>query len=120
MTQLREEINHHLKEKMESRLKTRWSELELDSQRLQQELAILWDKSDITEELSRLKEHLLHYRNLLQSDHAQGKKLDFYTQELLREVNTIGSKSPMAQLTHIVVTAKTEIEKLREQVQNIE
>lgn len=114
------QVNQHLKDKMQTRLKARWSDLEIDSQRFQQELALLWDKSDITEELSRLKEHLQHYRKLLSSTNVQGKKLDFYTQELLREVNTIGSKSPMVQLTHIVVTAKTEIEKLREQVQNIE
>jgi uncharacterized protein (TIGR00255 family) len=120
MNTMREEINRLLRERMESRLKARWSELDLDVQRLQQELAILWDKADITEEMGRLKEHLHHYRNLLLASDAQGKKLDFYTQELLREVNTIGSKSPLAQLTHLVVTAKTEIEKLREQVQNIE
>lgn len=120
MGELSSEVNQFLREKMEARLKVRWSELQLDQQRFQQELAILWDKADITEELGRLKEHSLHYRNLLQSEGSQGKKLDFYTQELLREVNTIGSKSPMAQLTHLVVTAKTEIEKLREQVQNIE
>lgn len=120
MNGIREEINRQLKEKMEARLKARWADLEMDTQRMQQELALLWDKSDITEEMGRLKEHLQHYRKLLLSSETQGKKLDFYTQELLREVNTIGSKSPMAQLTHLVVTAKTEIEKLREQVQNIE
>jgi uncharacterized protein (TIGR00255 family) len=120
MTGLTTETNQQLREKMESRLKVRWSEIQLDQQRFQQELALLWDKADITEELGRLKEHMIHYSNLLQSEGSQGKKLDFYTQELLREVNTIGSKSPMAQLTHLVVTAKTEIEKLREQVQNIE
>ncbi len=120
MNILRDEINRQLKDKMEARLKTRWNELELDVQRFQQEWALLWDKADITEEMGRLKEHLQHYRKLLTSGAAQGKKLDFYTQELLREVNTIGSKSPLAQLTHLVVTAKTEIEKLREQVQNIE
>lgn len=114
------EINHQLREKMESRLRSRWQELSMDQQRFQQELALLWDKADITEELGRLKEHITHYRNLLTGEESQGKKLDFYTQELLREVNTIGSKSPLAPLTHLVVSAKTEIEKLREQVQNIE
>jgi uncharacterized protein (TIGR00255 family) len=120
MNVVRDDINRQLREKMEARLKVRWAELEFDSQRLQQELALLWDKADVTEEMSRLREHLQHYRHLLTSQGTQGKKLDFYTQELLREVNTIGSKSPLAQLTHLVVAAKTEIEKLREQVQNIE
>ena len=120
MNTLRDDVNRQLKEKMEARLKARWADQEMDAQRLQQELALLWDKADITEEMGRLKEHLQHYGNLLKGASAQGKKLDFYTQELLREVNTVGSKSPLAQLTHLVVAAKTEIEKLREQVQNIE
>jgi uncharacterized protein (TIGR00255 family) len=78
------------------------------------------EKSDINEELIRLKEHIQNYRQIIGSNNAQGKKLDFYTQELLREVNTIGSKSSVSKLTQIVVEAKTLIERLREQVQNVE
>lgn len=114
------DINEQLKEKLDTRLKARWPDIAVDVQRFQQELALLWDKADITEEITRLTEHLKHYRQLLLSTKVQGKKLDFYTQELLREMNTIGSKSPSVSLTQLVVTAKTDIEKLREQVQNIE
>jgi uncharacterized protein (TIGR00255 family) len=68
----------------------------------------------------RLKEHIKNYRNVFGQNNASGKKLDFYTQELLREVNTIGSKSSVSKLTAIVVESKTLIERLREQVQNLE
>lgn len=93
---------------------------EVDSQRLLQEVVIQLDKSDIAEELSRLEEHLTNYLEILKSSHAEGKKLDFYTQELLREMNTIGSKSQVAEVTQSVVQSKTLIERLREQVQNVE
>ena len=78
------------------------------------------DKSDISEEIVRFRSHLKNYENLAMSKESQGKKLDFYCQELLREANTIGSKAPIPELTELVVEAKTLIEKLREQVQNIE
>jgi len=87
---------------------------------LSQEVVIQVERSDINEELSRLKEHIRNYRSLLAAAEPVGKKLDFYTQELLREVNTIGSKSSVSKLTQIVVQAKTLIERLREQVQNVE
>ncbi len=117
---VREEANKNLLERFESRVKAKLTTVEFDSARLSQEIVIQLEKSDINEELARLKEHLRNYRELLKGDEAQGKKLDFYTQELLREVNTIGSKSSVARLTQIVVEAKTLIERLREQVQNVE
>ena len=92
----------------------------VDGQRIAQEIVIQLDRADISEELARLKEHLKAYRSLLTSSEPQGKKLDFYAQELLREVNTIGSKSQIAKLTALVVDAKTVVEKIREQVQNVE
>lgn len=91
-----------------------------DPARLALETAILIDKMDVREEIVRLREHLKACLELLQSGDAKGKKLDFYCQELLREVNTIGSKSQLAMLTQAVVDAKSVIEKFREQVQNIE
>lgn len=91
-----------------------------DDQRIAQEVVMQLDRSDITEELTRLREHIKAYRALLQSAEPQGKKLDFYAQELLREVNTIGSKSHIARLTSLVVDAKTIVEKIREQIQNAE
>lgn len=117
---VREEVNQGLQAKVEQKLKARFSGAELDPARLSQEVVFLLDKSDINEELVRLREHLKNYRALLGTQGSLGKKLDFYTQELLREVNTIGSKSSVSQLTQNVVEAKTLIERLREQVQNIE
>lgn len=120
VSKIREEVNQTLQQKVEQKLKAKMAGAELDPARLSQEVVFLLDKSDINEELVRLKEHLKNYRSLCSSQGALGKKLDFYTQELLREVNTIGSKSSVSQLTQSVVEAKTLIERLREQVQNIE
>ena len=116
----REEANQILLEKFEQKIKSKLEGLEIDSSRLSQEVVIQIEKSDINEELSRLKEHIQNYAKLLGDSGAQGKKLDFYTQELLREINTIGSKSSLSKLTQNVVQAKTLIERLREQVQNVE
>lgn len=120
MAEVREEANQALAAKFEAKLKSRLSDVVIDSARLSQEVVIQLEKSDINEELSRLREHLKNYRHLLSQAVAQGKKLDFYTQELLREVNTIGSKSGVSKLTQAVVEAKTLIERVREQVQNVE
>jgi uncharacterized protein (TIGR00255 family) len=81
---------------------------------------LLVEKSDISEELNRLTTHLHRFSELLSGKDSQGKKLDFYVQELLREVNTVGSKSAISDMTEAVVEMKTVIERLREQVQNIE
>jgi uncharacterized protein (TIGR00255 family) len=116
----REEANQILLEKFEQKIKSKLEGLEIDSSRLSQEVVIQIEKSDINEELSRLKEHIQNYTKLIHESGAQGKKLDFYTQELLREINTIGSKSSLSKLTQNVVQAKTLIERLREQVQNVE
>lgn len=105
------------------RLKTKLTALQaeqMDASRLALETALLLDKMDVHEEVVRLKEHIKACRSLLQGHQAKGKKLDFYGQELLREVNTIGSKSQLASLTQAVVESKAIIEKIREQVQNIE
>lgn len=117
---IRDEVNQQIHSKLEQKMKAKLPNVEIDPQRLSQEVAILLEKSDINEELVRLFEHVKNYRHLLSQDEPLGKKLDFYTQELLREVNTIGSKSSVSQLTQIVVEAKTIIERLREQVQNVE
>ncbi len=107
----------------EARLKSRLATMdsgELDASRLALETALMIDKMDVHEEVIRLIEHVKACRALIQDDSARGKKLDFYCQELLREVNTIGSKSQLASLTQVVVDAKSIIETFREQVQNIE
>lgn len=120
ITSLREEANVQLQEKYEQKIRSRLKGNEIDTTRLSQEIVIQLEKADINEELSRLAEHIKNYRQLIGSQSAEGKKLDFYTQELLREVNTIGSKSQVAKITQAVVEAKTLIERLREQVQNVQ
>jgi uncharacterized protein (TIGR00255 family) len=93
---------------------------EVDAQRLAQEVAILADKADVTEELTRLAAHVAEVRRLTDEDGANGRRLDFLTQELNREVNTIGAKSQSAAVASRVVDAKAEVERLREQIQNVE
>lgn len=94
--------------------------LDLDPIRLAQETAIMADKSDVTEEITRLGSHMAQFRAFLVSDEPVGRRLDFLLQEFLREVNTLSSKIANASIAHLGVEMKNEIEKLREQVQNIE
>ena len=92
----------------------------LDDARLAQEVAIMADRCDITEELVRMHSHINQFEALLQSEDAEGKKIDFLLQEMNREINTIGSKSNNAEIARQVIEAKSELGKLREQAQNIE
>ncbi len=94
--------------------------LDLDPIRLAQETAIMADKSDVTEEITRLASHITQFQAFLASDEPVGRRLDFLLQEFLREVNTLSSKIANANIAHLGVEMKNEIEKLREQVQNIE
>lgn len=93
---------------------------QLDEQRLAQEVAIMADRSAIAEETVRLRSHIAQMRETMALDQPVGRKLDFIVQELNREVNTISSKSQDIPITQMVVEAKAEIEKMREQVQNVE
>ncbi|MEO2054002.1 MAG: YicC/YloC family endoribonuclease [Nitrospira sp.] len=106
------------------RLKKRASELsqglQVDPVRLSQEVALFAERCDISEERSRLKTHLVEFRKMLQKKEAVGRALDFLIQEMNREVNTIGSKANDASISLNVVALKGELEKMREQVQNIE
>lgn len=92
----------------------------LDPVRLNQEAAILADKSDVSEEIVRLHSHIKQFREIMDAGESQGRKLNFLIQEFNREFNTIGSKAGKAALSHQVVDLKSELEKIREQVQNIE
>lgn len=92
----------------------------LDPQRLAQEVAILSDKTDVTEEIVRLRSHISQFSLFMGEEVAVGRKLDFLIQEFLREVNTIASKINDASIAHLTVALKSELEKMREQVQNIE
>ncbi len=94
--------------------------IDIDENRLEQEIVLLADKMDIAEEICRLKQHLLEFRNVLILGGVVGRKLDFILQEVFREVNTIGSKMSILPVTKIIVDIKVIIEQMREQAQNIE
>ena len=114
--ELLEERENKLTERLEKLL----GNVQLDPQRLAQEVAILADKTDVTEEIVRLSSHINQFRAFLGSEEATGRKIDFLLQEFLREVNTMASKINDAAIAHLTVALKAELEKMREQVQNIE
>jgi len=107
-------------EKLLERLSRLNGELTFDPQRVAQEVAVFADRCDISEEIVRLRSHLQQFRGLYASEEPVGRQMDFLVQEMNREVNTMGSKSNDAELTRLVVALKAELEKIREQVQNVE
>ena len=108
--------------KLEKRVKEILKTDEIDKSRLAQEVVIYADKCSIEEEITRLKSHIYQFRNLIASNENEpiGKKLDFIIQEMNRETNTIGSKANNLEITNGVIDIKTELEDIREQIQNIE
>ena len=88
-------------------------------ERIIQEASIMGEKADITEEITRLKSHFEQFNNILDNEYPVGKKLDFLSQEIHRELNTIASKSSKQVIITTIVEAKAEIDRIREQVQNI-
>ncbi len=108
------------KTKLTKRISDILEKKQVDSLRLEEEIAYLVDRSDITEEAVRFKSHLKQFRGAFTKKGPVGKRLNFLLQELNREANTIGSKAANAEIATVVVSVKEEIEKMREQVQNIE
>ena len=106
--------------RLRSRLKELVDDERIDRDRLEMEIALLADRLDVTEECVRLRSHLELFRQSLNSEDPEGRKLNFISQEINREVNTIGSKSNDAEIAHLAVEMKDELEKIREQVQNVE
>lgn len=106
--------------KLESRIKEIARNQEMDEARLAQEVVIYADKCSVEEEITRLKSHILQFEKLLHTEESIGKKLDFIIQEMNRETNTIGSKANHLGITNDVIDVKTELENIREQIQNIE
>jgi uncharacterized protein (TIGR00255 family) len=109
----------------QQRLKERISVLtqnviEIDPGRIAQEAAILADRSDVSEEIVRSESHLKQFRQIMQNDEAAGRKLNFLLQEFHREFNTMGAKVGNADVSHLIIDVKSELEKMREQIQNIE
>ncbi|AST92110.1 YicC/YloC family endoribonuclease [Sutcliffiella cohnii] len=107
------------KERLEKRMKD-WVQGSVDEQRIATEVAIFADRSDINEELQRIQSHVHQFQRTLETDGPIGRKLDFIIQELNRETNTIGSKSNDAKISNTVINMKACLEKMKEQVQNIE
>jgi uncharacterized protein (TIGR00255 family) len=111
-----QEYRKRLEDNIEKMLK----DVAIDEVRLAQEVALFAEKSDITEEIVRIRSHLTQFREYISLDDAVGRRLDFLIQEINREVNTIGSKASDTIIAKVVVEMKAEVEKLREQVQNVE
>ena len=94
--------------------------IELDDERLLKEISFFADRADVSEELTRVESHLAQFAHHLRSNEPVGRTLEFITQEIFRELNTLGAKANDAFISQRVVGAKAELEKIREQVQNIE
>jgi len=113
-----------VREEMAAALRRRLAELlgahPLDETRVAQEVALLVDRSDVSEEIDRLRSHVEHFRAVMRESAAAGKRLDFLTQEVFRELNTLGAKCRNAEMTRAVLDAKVLCEQIREQVQNVE
>ncbi|NOX99020.1 MAG: YicC family protein [Verrucomicrobia bacterium] len=105
---------------LHQRLKEAGLEIDLNDDRLLREIGLFADRCDISEEITRACSHIKQFRSYMESDDAVGRSLDFLCQELNREINTIGSKANDAEIAQHVVETKTELEKIREQVQNIQ
>lgn len=108
------------REQLHARVKEAGLDVPMDDERLLKEVVIFADRCDITEELTRMDSHLKQFREHLNSNEPVGRTLDFLAQEMNREINTIGSKGNAAEISQQVVKMKAELEKIREQVQNIE
>lgn len=108
------------KKRMEQKIKEVLEDATIDEQRILTEVAIFADKVAVAEETVRLRSHIKQFEDLLVSEGAVGRKLDFIVQEMNRETNTIGSKAQDIEIAHTVVDIKSEIEKIREQIQNME
>ena len=107
------------KEKLQKRVSKLMDNAAIDEQRFAQEVAMLADRTDISEELVRIRSHIDQFKALLELEEPTGKRLSFLLQELSREINTVGSKSGTGAIINIVVDFKNQLEKIREQVQNV-
>ncbi len=107
------------KEKLYKRISELMDKVNIDEQRMAQEVAILVDRTDVSEELVRIRSHINQFYTFLELEEPTGKRLSFLLQELSREINTIGSKSGTGDMINIVVDFKNQLEKIREQIQNV-
>ena len=114
------EIITRYREQLQARIKDAGLDVPLDDERLVKEVVFFADRADISEEITRLSSHLKQFQDCLKSNEPVGRTLDFLAQEMGREINTIGSKANAAEISQQVVKMKAELEKIREQIQNIE
>jgi uncharacterized protein (TIGR00255 family) len=111
----------HYQERLKERIKALTKDtVQIDPERIAQEAAYLAERSDISEEIVRVGSHIKQFRLIMNSEDSSGRKLNFLLQELNREFNTIGSKTEKINISHMIVDIKSELEKMREQVQNVE
>ena len=108
------------RERLSARMKELLGDATVDPVRITQEAALFADKADVAEELTRLTSHLDQFEKLVLGDEPAGRRMEFLVQEMMREVNTTGSKSPSAEIANVVVELKAELERIREQVANVE
>ena len=116
----KEDLAEAQRGRLEQRLATLAADLQVDEQRLAQEAALLADRADIAEEITRFAAYLERFADTLEEGGPQGKRLDFILQESLREANTMGSKARGLEVSNVVIDMKTELERMREQVANVE
>lgn len=123
ITAIRQRVPHVVtiyRQRLQQRIQELFQQFELDVDRLSQEAILFAERSDVTEELTRLESHVLAFERLLSSPQAVGRKIEFLVQEMHREINTIASKSNDADISQRVVEVKSEFERIREQIQNVE
>jgi uncharacterized protein (TIGR00255 family) len=113
-------VTQGARDRIRERIQVLLGEVPVDEGRLAQEAAILADKSDITEEVVRLRSHLEQFRDQCQAEGPRGRQLEFLLQEIHREINTVGSKANDLAIAQQVIQAKAQLERVREQVQNVE
>lgn len=120
ITSISSELSVDIKERLTERIKSLLGDIKLDEGRILQEVALLIEKTDISEEITRIDSHLLAMKRLLTEGDTVGRKIEFILQELFREVNTISSKTSDYRISSVLVEMKAEIERMREQSQNIQ
>ena len=121
LVEIKEQVGDNYYKMLIKRINTKLKDVPVssDDPQLLKELALFAERSDITEELVRLDSHIMQFKNIIKHEGTIGKKLDFLVQEMMRETNTIGAKANSADISVLVINLKSEIEKIREQIQNI-
>ena len=113
-------LDIHIRKRLEEKLKNANLPIDTNDERLLKEVLFYADKADVTEEITRLNSHICQFKNFLNDEKPVGRSLDFLLQEFFREITTLGNKAGASEVSPLVVAFKSELEKLREQIQNVE